>query len=59
MSTPDNKTTRRKLELERESLRTLVPRDLDRAVGGAPEQTGFCPTWPFPRPTNPTKPTLA
>jgi hypothetical protein len=55
MSTPDNKTTKRKLALQRESLATLDGGDLDRAVGGAAEQTGFCPTWPFPRPTKPTQ----
>jgi hypothetical protein len=51
MSTPDNKTIKRKLALVRESLATLDGNDLDRAVGGASTQTGFCPTWPFPRKT--------
>ena len=56
MSTPDNKTTKRKLALARESLATLDGGDLDRAVGGAdPQQTGFCPTWPFPKTVKPTQ----
>jgi hypothetical protein len=55
MSTPDNKTTKRKLALLRESLATLHGSDLDRAVGGAEAQTGFCPTWPFPKTVKPTQ----